>query len=254
MWGSMKKLVLLSAVFFIFISGCSDTVDVPEDRYGVQGKIVDTSGIPIPGVEVYYLFNQWLITSKSIPLNFTATDSIFKNKLYQNFPNPVTWDTFIWFSVESKCYAELTFRNKRTNEVVYTFSDTLLYGLYQHYPGNFLNASSNAIYKYSLSLRLPDGRTFFDEKEMAVIKTTNRPAVVSGSTGHYFFNYKDSYIGDSISYSNYNDPDLIYKMPVEKEVYLYFKKDGYLYTNRAVHPLPSTLLNMDVVLNKETEL
>jgi len=216
---------------------------------------MDTLGNPLNGVKIYCLFNYNYIppTNPKISLTTPTTDSLFENKLFQNFPNPVFYDTYIRYSVRSVSVVDLEIQFKINRKKLFTYTDTLQYGLYQNYLGYISNDTNfiNGIYNYTFKVHSLNGNEFFDEKEMLIIGTENKPNAVSDDKGKYFFNSDYAFIGDTVTVSNGNDPNNTYKETITDFIYFLFKKDGYVPKIIGLKVYQDILFSQDVVLEEE---
>ncbi|OGU71511.1 MAG: hypothetical protein A2V93_09005 [Ignavibacteria bacterium RBG_16_34_14] len=252
----MKKLLLILSLGLIICLGCDDELITPiiENNYGVYGTIIDTSGKPVSNVSIFYLFNYSELPNINLKPNYIfSTDSLFENKLFQNIPNPVYEDTYIRFSLDSRSVVELKLKYKLDGKTFYTYKDTLPYGMYQHYLDTLGRNTElkNGIYKYQLKIKSLDGFDFFDEKELVIVSVNNKPNSFSNDRGEYFFNGSEAFVGDTINVCSIYYPDDIYKYPIEDEIYLLFRKDGYLSKTIKVKLYPGIRFTQDVVLEKE---
>ena len=196
-------------LFFLLIvitaAGCSDKVvsPPPEKVFGVQGTVLDTAGNPVSGAKFYCLFDYGYIPDSTGGPSFPDSplrDSVFSNELFQNFPNPLSKDTYLRFSLHQKSAVDLRLISKLDGSVVYELQDTLEYGLYQRYLA--IGSSprvKNGIYRYVLGITPIGGTPIQFEKEMLILNYSNAPNFVSTGSGFYMFNYNDAFVGDTVS-------------------------------------------------------
>ena len=228
----MKKLILL-ALSFILIQSCSDkiTEPVPEIIYGVDGNVIDTAGIPISGVEVYCLFDYGYIpdsTGVSLNKHLVLADSSFGNELHQNFPNPFSKDTYIRFSIKERSVVDLTVSSKVDGKVLYNEKDTLLYGLYQRYPGELGRGKElkNGPCEAVLTITTPADSVITLKKELFIITDRNVANSVTDNEGHYIFNYNEAFIDDTVKECYYYNPNIVRDHIINNNITLLFKKTG----------------------------
>jgi len=249
----MKKLFLVLSILLLLCGGCNVN-DVPHERYGITGYIYDESGNPLEGVKIYCLYIDSTITSGSKSNSIQSdSDSIFIYQLYQNFPNPVSEDTYVRFSLRKDSYIQITIRYKPDNKLVYSYSDTLGYGLFQHYIGSLFDNLQvrNGIYKYYLkAISIID--TFYEEKELLLASIENQPNSISDHQGNYFFNASEGFPGDTVVITSSDNPDIISTKLITNELYFYFIKEGYLSQVMSISVYPNLLINQNIMLKKET--
>lgn len=254
------KIIWIFACF-IFINISCDYEDEtfivePVQSYGIQGVVMDTSGKPLTDVKIYNLFNYNYIPNKNfIPknnLNMTSIDS-FGFQLFQNFPNPVYNSSFIRFSIPDNMDIELTLKNLVTGDIISIIEGFYNYGFYQHYLDTIVNKYQleNGPYLISLKAKKDEVLKFFDEKKLFVISDIGNPNIISNKDGIYFFDYKTSFIGDTIISTI--DGTFTYPIPIGNRINLLFKKDGYIPAVIDAFLYPELLINRDVILIKEEQ-
>jgi len=252
-----KHFLFLIFLLYVFIS-CEDGIIAPTEKiYGIDGTIIDTSGNKLNGVKVYCLFNNNYIPSESSnPLSTVSTlDSVFTNLLYQNLPNPVFHETFVRFSVASKSIIDLELKSNSDGKSYYSYTDTLNYGLYQHYLGYLAQntALKNGIYSYKFKSRSLNGNKFEDKKELLLVGTQNKPNSTSDKYGKYTFNIKEAFIGDTVMVCNYSDPNNVYEEVIYDYIFLLFRKVGYQDKIVGVTMYPDILYTQDIILETEDD-
>jgi hypothetical protein len=254
-----KRIIYACLAFFLFSFGCSDEdiVAPGEQNFGLRGRIIDSSGAPIEGVEIFCLYFQSYVPESGLkgrPTSFQRLDTgtRFDFKLYQNFPNPFSHSTFIRFALPQDSEIELTIRNKRTNTIVFTKRDTLLAGLYQRYIEDIVGSNNlrNGIYRYILTAEDTNGTRYMAEEEMAVVSDAGEPNSMSFGGGMYFFDYRDAFVGDSVRMTTTGEENQIYSVPLDNQVNLLIRKSGYLTNVISIGLYPTLLLNQDIVLLK----
>lgn len=253
----MKKLILL-VLSFLLIQGCSEnlTESLPEVIYGLEGVVLDTAGIPISGVQIYCLFDYGFLpdtTGNSLYKDMVLADSSFGNELHQNFPNPLSKDTYIRFSIRKQSIVDLSISSKLDGKVIYQNRDTLPYGFYQRFLGDLGRGKDikNGPCEAVLNITTPDDSFITLKKELFIITDKNKANSVSSNEGHYIFNYKESFIDDTIKECFYYEPDEIYNHIIYNSIVLLFKKEGYVTKYVYVTLYPGIKLNQDVIMKKE---
>lgn len=255
----MRKIIVV-IISLLLSTACSDNPVTPimEPVFGVQGSIIDKSGIPITDVRIYCLYDYNYIPDflNHIPVLLFSVDSVFENKLYQNIPNPVFNVTYIRFSLESKGFVKINLSYKGDTNIIYTYSDTLEYGLYQHYLGDLSRNEmiKNGIYTYTLECIFENGALFTESKELLLIGTENKPNGLSNEKGEYIFESREAFVGDTIIISSMYNPDNLYESIIQSNTYLLFSKEGYVQRIINFEIYPDLLYTQDVILEKEIEL
>ncbi len=252
----MKAIVFLNLALAVLYFGCSDKVTSPrEDIYGVQGRVIDTSGSAISGASIYCLFDYGFIPDTSgyiLEADHPLTDSIFNNGLEQNFPNPFSYYNYIRFSLHQESAVELEFSSDASPGEVLLYRDTLHYGWYQRYIAPGINSNfKNGPCRYMLRIFPLTGESITFEKEGFLISDKNKPNSISGSDGYYLFNYDDAFINDTVK--ELYDPRYVYDHVISDNITLLVKKEGYVSRYVSLTLLRSVLYNQDIILKKGEE-
>ncbi|MEJ2617054.1 MAG: hypothetical protein P8Z35_19030 [Ignavibacteriaceae bacterium] len=254
----MGIIRFLFVIFLIISFDCKNNPDITEpskENYGVEGIIKDTVGKSISDVQIFCLFNysQFPVQTNLNFFKLTSPDSIINNKLYQNFPNPVLNYTYFRFALNKKSFVELTLKYKLNDSVIYKYSDTLSYGIYQHYlTFDAIHNIKNGIYVFQLKINSFDANKSEYEKEMLILNGDNKPNSTSYNNGAYFFNVAEAFIGDTVSVCDLYSPENIINYPINNEIYLLFRKEGYKSKTIELSLYPNIKLTQDVVLVKDT--
>lgn len=258
--GILKRIIYLLTISFLFIQACSEnsTGPVPDKAYGVGGTVLDTAGVPVSGVQVYCLFDYGYIpdtTGININKGLTVTDSTFGNELWQNFPNPLSKDTYMRFSLGEESVVNLSISSKLNGRNIYQEVDTLQYGLYQKYFGELGNNADfkNGPYEASLTITTLNDSVYEFKKEMFIISDRNEPASVSSDRGKYIFNYNEAFINDTVKECSIFYPDQIHYHVISNNIILQFKKDGYITKYVPYTLYAGVMFNQDVILEKGAE-
>jgi len=250
----MRNTIYAFALAALLFFSCDDEILIPPvENYGINGRIMDESGNPISGVQVYYLFNYYYmpnLTATDKPMNETEVDS-FGYALYQNFPNPVYNSSFIRYSLAADMDVELTVKENSTGTVKYKYSGFNYYGLYQHHLNEIVTSFQLENGGYTIALKVSKNGAFKyeAEKKMIVISDIGKPNSVSDGNGKYFFDYNKACIGDTLLYTT--DGEHIYPNEITNQVNLLFKKDGFLTETISTSLYPEILLDRDVILKVE---
>ena len=248
--------ILLISIFIVLLcSSCKDTVSsAPYQPYGVYGRIVDTSGVPLSNVQIYCLFNyswapNYLPSISS--MNKTAGVDSFGFELKQNYPNSVNNSTFIRFSLPSKCKVTLSLVQKSTGDEKYSYTNDYDYGYYQYPLINIVKEHQLTNGRYDLFLKAAqNGQIKYQaNKTMFVISDSGKPNCISNNSGSYVFNYDDACIGDPlILAANQYQEDTTW---VLNYIYLLFRKEGYYSEIRQFYLYPNLLFSQDVIMTKK---
>jgi hypothetical protein len=107
---------------------------------------------------------------------------------------------------------------------------------------------SNGLYTYHLSARGKTGKIYDAEKTLFVVSDSSVANAVSDSTGRYYFDGKDAFIGDSVTVMFGQNPG--YGRLLDGSVMLLIIKDGYESQRISVDLLQGTILARDIVLRK----
>ena len=250
----MKNIVYVFALAALLFFSCDDEILYPpEKNYGINGRIMDESGNPISGVKVYYLFNYYSIPNLPAPdkpMNEAEVDS-FGYALYQNFPNPVYNSSFIRYSLAADMDIELTVKECFSGTIKYIYSGYFYYGLYQHHFNEIVNSLQleNGCYSVMLKVSKNGILEYEAEKKMFVISDIGKPNSFSDGSGKYFFDYNKACIGDTLLHTT--DGENIYPNVINNQVYLLFKKDGFLTETISTTLYSEILLDRDVILKLE---
>ena len=256
----MNKIIYMLTLSFLFIQACSEnsTAPVPDKIYGVEGTVLDTAGVPLSGVQVYCLFDYGYIpdtAENNINKILSITDTSYVNKLWQNFPNPLSKDTYIRFSLSKECIVRFTISSKNDGRIIYQKDDTLQFGYYQRYFADLGTNKDfkNGLYDATFTINGPVGSTSVFKKEMCIISVRNKPNSVSSDMGRYVFDYKEAFIDDTVKECSIYYPDQIRDHVISDDIILQFKKDGYITKNILVTLYPGVIFNQDIILQKEGE-
>ena len=250
----MKSIVYIFLVLSLLFIGCNDEIlFTPEKNYGINGRILNESGDPIPGVKIYCLFDYYYIPNLTIPnkpMNEAEVDS-FGYSLYQNFPNPIYNSSFLRYSIASDMDIELTVKECFSGTIKYVYSGYFYYGLYQHHFNEIVNSLQleNGCYSVILKVSKNGIPNYEAEKKMFVISDIGKANSVSDGSGKYIFDYKKACIGDTLFYTT--DGENIYPNVIDNQVNLLFKKDGFLTEIVSTTLYSEILLDRDVILKLE---
>ena len=258
----MKKLIAI-AISFLLIQGCSENSMEPltepiviEETFGLQGTVIDTAGIPISGVQIYCLFDYGYIpdsTEAIINKNAVVKDSSFGNELHQNFPNPFSKDTYIRFSILEESKVNFTISSKLDGRNIYQETDTLPYGLYQRYFNElgYNDDFKNGSYEVSLTITTLNDSLSELKKELFIVNDRNKPNSISNDTGGYTFNYNDAFINDTVKECSIYYPDQVNNHVIGNNIFLLFKKAGYITKYIQFMLYPKVLINQNIILENE---
>jgi hypothetical protein len=252
------KILFLLLIFttIVLISSCKENISSPSvQQYGVSGRVVDTSGIPISDVQVYCLFNHPYAAYNYFPSisfqNKTANTDTFGFELKQNFPNTVYNSTLIRFSLPSSYKISLSIVQKTTGVEKFNYSNDYDYGYYQFPLINFVtdHQLTNGLYDISLKAARNGQVKYQANRTMFVVSDSGKPNLTTSNSGSYFFNYNDACIGETLisTYYYYQDDTT----RISNNINLLFRKEGYRSEIRSYDMHPSLLFNQDIIMTKE---
>lgn len=245
--------LLLLSISYIF-TFCTDGITgVEAIDSGLTGKVVDTFGNPINGVEVFCLYYSYQIPIN--PQGLLKNNSVEKmNDLYfellQNYPNPFSSSTYIRYSLPQKCQIELQIIHKKSNRKVYSYSEELEYGYYQQYLKSIVDSLNlkNGIYTFTIKATGEDGTKYESQKELVVISDIGKPNAETVENGEFIFDFEDAFVGDSIVINKYDSEYYLYTEYLTSNVHLLFKKSGYQSEYITIELYSNVLLTHDIVM------
>ena len=252
-------MVRISGIIFILLIivfySCTRTPVEPEPPpVGLTGIVMDTMGNPIPDVSIYCMYAFPNFDSISVKeqnkLSRIASPDTFGFDLMQNFPNPVFNSVFFRFSIPGSMRLQFTIRQKSGTKRWLIFNDSLEYGYYQYYLKNLVDSLKlrNGLYVYSLAGVTHD-TTYYLEKELAVVSNKGTPNALSSEDGTFLFDYRDSFIGDSVAV--YNSHNMFHYLHIKNKIYFYVKKSGYKPKYLYIELYPDVLIHHDIILRKQ---
>lgn len=224
-------------------------------EYGVSGVIKDISGKKLDSVEVYYLFNfyfshQEKITEKDFAL---LKSSPFSFKLYQNYPNPFSKESFVKFSLPSESSIRFTISDIRNSHEIYQYKKKLQYGLYQMAIGKIVDSLKlvNGMYRYSLYAKDQQGTEFEESREFLLLQRRSNPNSVTDTSGVFTFDYEKAPIGKVVTVNYYDKEENLYQQLITTNIGILFKRKGYREITQSFNLYPNILLHQDVIMVKE---
>lgn len=244
---------------FFFFNSCTEKSTIIEpitERFGLTGRIIDTSGVPIQGAGVYCIFNEYSIPTEleeniSV-LNKLNDKSDFDFELFNNFPNPFSNSTFIRFSIPEECIVKIKIKLKGSSSPVILYQETLAYGFYQYFADKAIERLNllNGIYVYSLEAKGISGQNYNTEKEFFIVSDMGKPNSVSSSEGNYFLNYEHTFINDSVRVQYDANDDFAYKKNIWSTINVLVEKDGYQSKMIQTELYPNVMISRDIVLER----
>ncbi|MGE5411305.1 MAG: hypothetical protein ACM3MI_10130, partial [Clostridiales bacterium] len=117
---AVKTVRFFASLFILFlpilISACkSDSVvePEPEARYGLTGRITDTSGVALDSVSIYCYYRVYPgyagFSQNEVNIDKRLKKTIgFDFSLSRNYPNPVYKSTYIQFGLPAKSHIEFS--------------------------------------------------------------------------------------------------------------------------------------------------
>lgn len=253
--GILSSIIPALIFSFIFYSCKSETaVEPPPAKYGIQGKVTDDAGAALSNVSIWLTYYYTEGSNNSAGLNKASLSKIsstsdYPFKLYQNFPNPVLYRTFFRFSIPSEGEVSFKITDKLTNEVLYSYSDNLIGGLYQM-ERNLRDSLKlkNGIYRYTVNFKSKTGETFSDTKELLLVCFWGNPSTASDAEGNYFLSYNSIFAGDTVVVKpdEYSQSEQV----LGNEVYLQFEKEGYYTTPIKASLAKDILLEKNIIMRK----
>lgn len=261
-FGNLIHFVFLGIIIFSSstLSTCTDVSSDPSQSLnaGISGIVYDTSGHRLDSVRIYCLYNfnyyPTAVTKGKTDLFKVSKPDTFGFNLYQNFPNPVQNTTFLRFSLPMTCRIDLSIVDRTNGEKKYSYSDTLRDGLYQLYLNSLVDSLQlhNGPYTYTLMAKSTTGRTYYASKEMFVVSDVGAPNIITGADGIYFFDYKNTFVGDSVAvYSN--EFHSIYNVILGKNITLLFERRGYYSLRSDKYLNPNILIHSDVIMIRNNQ-
>ncbi|MCU7492632.1 MAG: hypothetical protein HF312_20555 [Ignavibacteria bacterium] len=249
--GILSSLIPVLIFTFIFYSCKSETPVAPPVQYGLKGKIVDSSGAAISDVKIRCTFYKNFLPAEAdmhAGLSKLNDAKDYQFMLYQNFPNPVLFETFFRFSIPSE--GDVTFRimDRTKPDTFFSLTEKLSAGLYQIGIRNFGDSLKlkNGFYRYSVDFKSKTGATLSDSKELFLISATGNPYAVSDAEGNYFLDYYDIMAGDTLTVKP--DENSHSEYILGNEVYLQLEKEGYYPTVIKTSLIKDALLKRDIVM------
>jgi hypothetical protein len=247
-------IFLISILIDLSISSCVGDITPPTELpFGLSGRVVDTSGVPLSNVQIYCLFNFSYAPNSLSDISFrnkTKVDS-FSYLLEQNYPNSVYNSTYIRFSLPSTNRVTISVIQKSTGIEMFNYTNDFDYGLYQYPLINFVTNHQLTNGRYDIYLRADqNGQIKYQaNRPMFVISDSGKPNIVTNGSGSYVFNYNDACIGDTLFWtqSGFNI-DTTY---ISNYVYLLFRKEGYYPETRQFDLFPGLTFSQDVIMTKE---
>lgn len=244
---------IIPALIFAFIFySCKDETPVsPPAQYGLKGKIVDSSGSAISEVKIRCTFyKNFLPVEPDMYAGLSKLNDAadYQFMLYQNFPNPVLFETFFRFSIPSEGNVTFRIMDKIKSEIFFSRTEKLSAGLYQIGIRNFGDSlkMKNGFYRYSLDFKSKTGSALSDSKELFLISTTGNPYAVSDAEGNYFLDYYDIMAGDTLIVKP--DENSHSEYILGNEVFLQLEKEGYYPAVIKASLIKDTLLKRDIVM------
>ena len=236
---------------------CEYNTSYEEDKknYGLTGVIKDISGKKLDSVEVYYLFNFYFSSREKISeedLTLLKSSS-FIFKLYQNYPNPFSEESFIKFSLRSECSVRFTISDNRNSREIYQYKKKLQYGLYQMAIGKIIDSLKlvNGMYRYTLHAKDQQGTEFEESKVFLLLQRNTNPNSVTDTSGVFTFNYEKAPIGQVVTVNHYDNEENLYPQLITNNVGILFKRKGYREIIQSYNLYPNLLLHHDVLMEKE---
>ncbi len=253
-------IALALVVLPLIINGCDASIGPFEEKQnGFTGKVIDTEGNPVPGVDVYYIYmnynGDWGLNKAGFLTRIDDVTDTLDWKLYQNFPNPFSEATFIRFALPIDCTVDFSIVEKATGETKLILEDTLLYyGLYQFYFDNLLEKYNlhNGIYRFGITAKVNGKTVFSDEKEFCLVQTDKNPNYVTDTQGICKFRYKYAYVGVTIPVT-YSNPDYYSELILTNEQFIVLKKEGFKTKLIPVSLYPSVENYQEIILVREGE-
>ncbi len=241
-------------VFYLWNCDLSPS-KIVEEKYGLTGKVMDSTGTVINGVKIYCLYHLShfpLEPQPSSPMLAKESDATKPSELdvIQNFPNPFYNSTFlrIYLSRESRVHISLVSEKEQASYTV--FNHTLLNGHYQIFLHSLVDSFQlkNGAYRFIVDAQSVDGETHYrGEVNSLVISDLGAPNLRSDYYGEYFFPYNEALIGKEIR-RTYLDPYEVATIVIKNPIYLLFQKEGYENKLIGVNLYPSLLITKDIIL------
>lgn len=246
--------LLLFLVSALSISCWDNSTNPVTNTGGIRGRILDSKGNPISGVNIYCLFNYgyFPVDTNNFPRKIsTIADSVFSFNLYPSYPNPFYNNIFLRFSLAEQASVNISIQNSSGN-TIYNYKDSLNYGLYQKFIPDLVknNLLQNGVYKVLFSVIGKDLKVFSASQNILVISNLGSPNTVSDTKGNYNFNYNQAFVGDSLCLTQSGDIQIVPNITLTSFVNLYFEKDGYAQYQIQFNLFPNFYLNQDIVLSK----
>ncbi len=242
----------LLLIFSFYSCEYNSVYEEEKEIFGVKGIVRNYYGEILDSVEVYYLFNYNAGSLNALFKESVALlqPSSFDFKLYQNYPNPFTSDSFIKFSLPMESSIKLSFQDARNSEELYVYQTDLPHGLYQVAIGKILDSLNlvHGIYKYSLYAKDENGIEYNDSKEFLLIRNTKYPYQVTNDEGVFVFNYEDTFIAKTFVENYYDREEMQNTRFVTSTVNLLFKRKGYQDVVQTYKLYPNLLLHHDVLM------
>lgn len=248
------KVSVIRTLLLLLMASCSQNPTGPasSQRFGVSGKVYTTDGSPLTGAKIfciYYLNSVPVDPPTQFSLARLRSVKNYSFELHQSFPNPCAHSFFVRFSLPEQCLADFSITSMKTKTIVYHYSDTLSNGFYQRYYGGIVDSLGleNGIYGFQLSAKGVSDSVYDAEISFLVVSNSQDPNAVSGADGSYFFDYRDSFIGDSVAVST--DGTVSSYEHIQSPVNLIVSKSGYVSKRVTVDLLPNAILTTDIVLD-----
>jgi hypothetical protein len=238
----------------VFLTGCKHNPAAPETQpsYGMAGKIYSANGTVITGAKVYclYFLNDFPVDPPTqVTLGKQSETNDYPFELYESFPDPCAHSFFVRFSLPVQCSTDLSIISKRTGNVVYHQSESLIYGFYQRYFGGIVDSLglTNGIYQCQLTAKGSSDTTYEGKNTFLVVSDGGTPNAVSSPNGDYFFDSRDAFIGDSVAVSP--DGTVGLHEYIKSPVNLIVIKNGFKSKLVSIEVVSNIVLTVDIVLD-----
>lgn len=257
----VAQFIFISFLFFLIFSlyTCSEGPVGPVANIdaGVAGIVYDTSGHPLDSVRIYCLYSFFY---NPIPMKSQANilrisnSKKFEFNLFQNFPNPVQNSTFLRFSLPTSCSVNISITERATGKIRYTYSKSLLEGLYQLYLNNLVDSLQlpNGRYTYNIVAKSELDTEYNASKEMFVASDHGNPSDLTKTDGKYFFDYKNAFVGDSVAiFSSELIP--IYNVVLGRNINLLLERRGYYSLFTSMNLSPKIQIHSDLIMTRNSQ-
>lgn len=94
------------------------------------------------------------------------------------------------------------------------------------------------------------GAEYNASKEMFILSNPGYPNYITNENGYYTFNYKNAFVGDSVPV-RFNEISPGYKIILNSNITLLFKRNGYYPVYKNISLSPDTLVNMNITMTRE---